>query len=450
MGVRPGAALLFVALCIIYVPNVGHGFVKDDAGWIAHSDFSSTRQFVFGAPSGFYRPMVSFSFAADRLVCGTQHPLCYGTTNFLLLLACAFAVFLLGRALSLPDGAAVLAAALWAFNANGINMAVLWISGRTALLLVLFCTAGAVAFVKGRWFISALLMLGAMLSKEEAVLLPFGLLAWCLIDARLTRTVPLRSALMFAAACVIGESLYFFLRLHSGALTPATAPSYYRLSLSASRFFANAPRYLDWAATFPAAVAVAFALFFRPRRSRLALTHFSQLAFGLCWFAAGIGITVFLPVRSALYACLPSVGSAVAAASLTDALWRALEQSQRRHAVIAGVAVTFALVPLYDVRNRPSVREAELSSRTLQTLQQVAAEYGAGTVVVLNDDRAHKPSLEAAFGTLIQPAADLLVKPHVVVWIEPPPGDAALAGLRAPEHVDVRLALRNGVLVPAP
>jgi hypothetical protein len=437
--------LLLAALCIIYVPAVGHGFVKDDVVWIANSDFTHPRELLLSAPSGFYRPAVSVSFAVDRWACGTQQPFCYGATNFLLLIACAIAVLLLGRALSLSAGAAVLAAALWAFNWNGINMAVLWISGRTALVLVFFATAAAVTFVRGRWLLSALLMFGAMLSKEEAVLLPLALIAWWAIDSN--RSVRVRSVAMFAAACIVAEGVYFFLRFHSGALTPATAPSYYHLSFTASRLLANAPEYLDRAATFSAAVLVIFWLVFRPRITSITTTRLSQIPFGLWWFVAALAITTFLPIRSSLYACLPSVGIAIAVASVVEALWLTLREPIRQRTIIVGLVVIFALMPVYFVRNRRYVREADLSSRTLKTLQRVAEENGPETVVVLHDDRTHKPSLAEAFGGLIQDAADLVVAPHVRIWLDSTMDAAALEGLPASKRI-VELSLDGGTLVP--
>jgi len=43
---------------------------------------------------------------------------------------------------------------------------------------------------------------------------------------------------------------------------------------------------------------------------------------------------------------------------------------------------------------------------------------------------------------------DLLVKPRVAVWLDPPPADAELGGItRAPEKRDVTLRLENGELV---
>jgi hypothetical protein len=41
-----------------------------------------------------------------------------------------------------------------------------------------------------------------------------------------------------------------------------------------------------------------------------------------------------------------------------------------------------------------------------------------------------------------------MIAPHISVWIEPPPDDALLAGLKPPSHVDVDLSLQNGTIVP--
>ena len=122
----------------------------------------------------------------------------------------------------------------------------------------------------------------------------------------------------------------------------------------------------------------------------------------------------------------------------------------QRRSVLAGLALPILLWPVYHSRNRNSVREAELSAQTISALQRVAGGHGEGAVVVLRDDRSQKPSLDNSFGTLIQDAADLMVTPPIKVWIDPPPVDAALAGLQPPSHVDIVLTLRDGQLMPAP
>jgi hypothetical protein len=443
---RLATACLLVVLCLIYVPNVGHGFVKDDAAWITRSSLATARDFAFGAPSGFYRPMVSLSFAVNRWLFGVQNAFWYGMTNFILLLGCVVGVYSLGRAMSMSHGTSITASAVWAFNWSGINMAVLWISGRTGLLLVMFATAGATAFLRQRWLLAAILMFAAMLSKEEAVLLPFVLITWLLIDRVMNRSAIPRSALMFGAASTVLECTYFLMRSKSGAFTVGTAPSYYRLSASVSRFIENAPSYLDRSATFALVITIVFWLIFRPRWSSLSRTSLSHIAFGVCWFIGGLAITVFLPVRSSLYACLPSVGVALVAASVMAPHWRTLTERKQTRAVVLGVAATILLLPLYYARNLPSVRSAELSTRTLTALQEIADEHGAGTTVVIRDDRAHTPSLDTSFGTLLQDTADLVVSPHIVVWMDPPPLDAALAGIRPSERADVTLVLKDGAI----
>jgi hypothetical protein len=446
------AVLLLIAFSLIYVPVVGHGFVKDDFNWISRSRISSLQEGVdvlAGAPTGFYRPMVSVSFAANRLTCGV-HSFCYGLTNVLLALGCAAGIFVLGRALSLGPGGALFASALWLFNWHGINMAVLWISGRTALVAVLFSTVAAAAFVSRRFVAAAALSLAAMLSKEEAVLLPWILLAWALVDGARHQSLVLSRWIPWAAASVALEAVYFYWRGSSGAFTRLTAPSFYRLDFSVSRLAANGLQYLDRTATFAAVVIVLWWLICRPKRFAPPLANRSVIAFGVIWWCGMLAITVFLPVRSSLYACLPSVGVALCAAAVVSAAWPRIPERLQQRAVLAGVALPFLLWPIYYTRTGPLRREAELSAKTLDELQRVASARGAGTVVLIHDDRSERPSLESAFGGYIQEAADLIVAPPIRVWIDPPPGEPELAGLAHPSHVHVELILKQGALARLP
>jgi hypothetical protein len=86
----------------------------------------------------------------------------------------------------------------------------------------------------------------------------------------------------------------------------------------------------------------------------------------------------------------------------------------------------------------------------VEALREVALQRGPGTIVLLKDDRSRKPSLDGAFGTLVQEAADLMVNPRVVVWIDPPPTDADQAGLTKPARFDSVLALRGGAVTAVP
>lgn len=441
--------VLAAALATIYLPDAGHGFIKDDFVWIARSAFDAPGSVtqLLRAPTGFFRPVVSLSFGLNYATCGLE-PLCYGATNFALLLVCAAGVFWLARSLAFPRAAALAAAALWSFNFHGINMAVLWISGRTALLLTACALFAAGAFIRRRYAWSALLMLAAMLSKEEAVALPVILGAWSVARALYQRhRGSSREWIFVVCTLMLPLAVYAALRIRSGALTAATAPDYYKFSFTADRVLSNLAQYGDRSITFPAAVILLFLIVARPPLRQLRLDP-SVLTFGLLWLLGGFAITVFLPVRSSLYVCFPSVGVSLIAAMTLQILWRRSPERRRRLAIVGGLILPFALWPVYHSRNGRWIGEAELSRNVLTKISSVAAEArGAPTSIVLVDDRSRRPSLADAFGTLVQPAVSLVVGDGVRVTIDPPPPGAPTANADAapPERI---LRLRNDSVEP--
>ena len=68
------AAALPAVLLAVYLPDVGHGFIRDDFRWIRESRVDSLSQLagLFTANVGFYRPLVSLSFAADYALWGVE------------------------------------------------------------------------------------------------------------------------------------------------------------------------------------------------------------------------------------------------------------------------------------------------------------------------------------------------------------------------------------------
>jgi hypothetical protein len=362
-------------------------------------------------------------------------------------------VALLARALSIRAGAALFSAAVWIFNWHGINMAVLWISGRTALIFTLAATLGAVALIARRSFLGVGLISCAMFSKEEGVLLPVILGAWLFIDARIKRDWITFRAMVPAVMCLFAaDALYLLLRSQSGALTPATAPDYYRFTFTAARLASNLPEYLDRSATFAAAALLVFVIVGKPRWRAVSPAPASTLWLGAVWWVGGFAITVFLPGRSSLYALFPSVGVALIAGAFTSIAWDGVAESRKRRLVVAGLTLPFLLWPVYYSRNRPAVREAELSQRTLAELERIATARGAGTSVLLEDDLSERPSLQNSFDRGIQLAADLVVFPRIRVWIPPPPEDPEPppVGLTEPSDFDIHLVLSDGAIREAP
>jgi hypothetical protein len=420
------AAILVVASA--YGCDVGHGFVKDDFVWILTSREWSG---LFGAATGFFRPIVSLTFAIDYALFGLA-PLGYGLTNLALLFACTVAIADLYRALRLPAGVAAGAALVWALNFQGINMAVLWTSGRTALLLTLFATMAAWAWTRGFRMTAALLATLAMWSKEEAFVLPAVLTAWSLIDRRGDEpgTFDWRRAARDTWMLWAAFALSLALRAQSGAYTPSTAPSSYRYQFDVQTPFANAIAYADRVGTTPVAALLLFWLAagapragFGPSSTRLALK-------GAVWLGLAFAPTILLPVRSSLYAVMPGVGATLILAGLAGELVRRAAPAALTRATLVLLLSFGALLPAYRIRNERYVGEARLSSAVLSELSKIA-DTSAGGLVVIRDVRSGRPTAEQAFGALADRAAALVTGGKIRAWIDPAP--AELAGVAAPD-----------------
>lgn len=442
MQIILSAAVLVTTFLVIYLPDLGHGFIQDDFDWIRSGRTSDLQQLIalFSSNVGFYRPIVSTTFAADYAIWGLD-PFGYGLTNLALAIADALLIFALARRFALPNSAALLTAALWAFNFHGVNMALLWVSGRTALLVIMFSLATADAVLRGWRVTAGFLGLAAMLCKEEAALLPVLFVAFVAFDqpriawsARVRRAISLNWPLLAALA------VYLMLRLQSGAFDPTDAPSYYRFSLSPALVLRNIAEYTDRAGTVPL-VAILIMLF----ATGWTLPPLSEderraIRFGAAWIAATYALTVFLPIRSSLYALMPSVGSVLVAGAVGS---RAARVSPRRfaRAAVALLMIALLLVPVYRSRNRRWVELADLSSRALQTMQISITPFPSGSHIVLIDNPGERVNLDGAFGSLLPDALALFAAGS---WT----GEIVTPGVGLPSNATVVLRLKEGRLVP--
>lgn len=441
-----GPALAFFG---VYGTAVGHGFISDDFGWIAQSRVESVWQALglFVQNHGFYRPVVALSFAADYAVFDVT-PAGYGWTNLALAVVCVALLHRLLRALGVSRGAAWFAAAVWALNFHGINMALLWISGRTALLLIAGALLAAIGGARGRALVALAGFVLALWSKEEAVVIPgIWLAMWLLGFVERSRARATAAALTIGAVVVLAA--YAALRAQSGAMTPATAPSFYRLSLAPDLVARNVLEYADRACTFAVAVSLLAWVILRPARSG---ANRQQIALGAIWIAAGYAITVWIPSRSSLYACFPSIGTVIAGSALWQRWWEHAPDARRRAALAAVAVVPLVCAPIYTARNERWTDLARLSSACLADIRAQTGTSADGDWLVLLDDRSHRANLQSAFGGLVGDAVRLQTGKALKVWIEPPLEYADQAGLQRPcaQCAARRLVLRDGRLIPAP
>jgi membrane protein implicated in regulation of membrane protease activity len=435
--------LLGIAAGAAYLPDVGRGFIKDDFGWIVAGRVERLGDLgpIFRRPVGFYRPLVTLTFAADRALFGLQ-PFPYGCTNLALLLLAAGLLVRLGTRLGLSRGLATLVGALWTFNFHGVNMAVLWVSGRTALVLTACAVAAALALVAGRRAAAGGLTLLALLAKEEAVALPviLGTWAWLYGGTRgLTRPARIRQWVADVWPLALALAAYALLRAQTEAYLPWRAPDYYRLTLAPDAVGRNLLEYLDRAGTVALAV-VALACLVAGRVTRLAPRERRIALMGAIWLVGGFALTLFLPVRSSLYAVFPSVGAALVAGAAVAALEPDLRS--RAWAIWLLLLLPFLCLPVYRVRNAPWRALAEVSADALGTLTTAARDLSDGDGILLLDDRASRASLANTFGVAAEEAVNLVTGRALRVWIEPPVRYAELAGLRPLRRQEARAIFR--------
>ncbi len=449
-----GGLGLLAVLLVIYLPALGHGFIKDDFAWIASSQVTSVSALFapFAKAADFYRPLVGLSFAVDWWLFGLS-PLAFGLTNLAFLLGAALAVRNLGRALGMRRETAVVAAALWCLNYHGINTSLLWISGRTSLLVTLFALLAASASVGGHRRRAAVWALLAMLSKEDAVLMPFVLLLWSALDASTGPSITvggrLRSAVRQSWLLFAVLALYLAVRTAASGMTPMSATSAYQFVLAPSSVVLNLLAYLDRSGTLSAGVVVLLAL----AAAAMPRPHADQrrwVVLGSLWMVVGLSLAILLPARSSLLSIGPSVGAALAGAALITALWdRGSARARSRMGAVGALIVALILVPIHWARNDKWVEWAQLSTHVLNEVAPVASALPPGKVVQIDDEREARMNLDSSFGTLIEPA--LLVRTGRArgVWIEPPPVNWQEAGLVRPQATDiaVHFALRGKQLV---
>jgi hypothetical protein len=234
-------------------------------------------------------------------------------------------------------------------------------------------------------------------------------------------------------------AIYLVLRLQSGAFWPSTAPAYYQLTMQPSILFRNALEYLDRGATGAAVVVLMVAA---AARARPILTARDRriLALGGLWFAFGYAITVFVPVRSSLYAVFPSIGACIAAAAVVAALIRQQPDRTLRMLAVSSV-IPLLLVPAYRQRNARLVAPAELSATVLRDVRRAAAPFPGGVRLILIDDPFARFNLDSAFGALLPDAVALTLGDRFE-------GEIVTAGDVSNARPDgaVVLALRHGRL----
>ena len=442
VSVGVGAVVLGAVFLACYLPDLGHGFIRDDFRWIRSSRSADLTQLfaLFSTTVGFYRPLVSVSFAADYALWGLN-PLGYGVTNLALCIVDAVLLFRLARRFALPASAALFATATWAFNFHGINMALLWSSGRTALLVAMFALATAHAVLRGWRLTAGLMCLAAMLCKEEAVLLPTLFGAFMGLDGQRTGQRPVwRHAVTQTWPLWAALAIYAVLRMQSGAFGQTDAPPYYRFSFSPGLVLRNLGEYADRIATTSVAVVMVLVAACGWKGPGFSAAERRTLLLAGIWVPAMCALTMFLPLRSSLYALLPAIGASLAAGAFASRAARS--EGARFQRVAVALVVTVALmIPVYRSRNQRWVQPADLSTRVMRSIESATRRESPTGRIVLVDRAGERLNLDSAFGGLFPDAVVLMLGDG---WV----GEITSGDVPLPSRQTRVFRLSNGELLP--
>lgn len=186
-----GGAAIFTVALFVYLNSLGGAFVSDDRSLVLEHPYTKHLRdfpaiFTAGhyAGNGSYRPLTTSSLALNYQLSGA-HPASYHLVNILLHATISVLVYLLCLRLFRALSVSLIAGFLFAVHPIHTE-AVAWISGRAELLAALLSLAAWLCYLhatssetrrRGAFITSLVLFFGALLSKENALMLPLAMAA---------------------------------------------------------------------------------------------------------------------------------------------------------------------------------------------------------------------------------------------------------------------------------
>jgi hypothetical protein len=426
-GPGAGVAILGVVVAAAYLPLLPGGWMSDDfvrLYYFQHQRFAT----VFSSPDafGYYRPVAQASLLANLRVVGS-HAFTFRLTN-LALHVCVLSAAYVVAAMLLHRTAALLATLAFALTPKAAQIAVLWVSARPELLLSLCSLVAVASWVlwnrgDGVWWLAAACAgyLGALLSKESAVLLPALL---CVTPPTRVDRRRLTGAAMLgccAAAALIA-------RVQAGAHTPFI-DSGYQVPVPISVQVGNAVNYFTRAMPSPLGLLLVACLAAGPagwRQARLPLRATQARRYGayaLAWFLAFILPVLPMASRSELYLYFAGYGLCLFAGFMAHVMLTPFT----RPAIIA-VAVYLVCFGAYQlVLAAGTHRVLEFSEKLVDALEaDQAVKQHRGLVVLVPGDPAAERLLHGSIGGYLDIAVKVaLARPDLN-------GAVAYAGEPAP------------------
>jgi hypothetical protein len=158
------------------------------------------------------------------------------------------------------------------------------------------------------------------------------------------------------------------------------------------------------------------------------------------WIVGTFAITLWLPVRSSLYALLPSIGTSLIAGATASWMIRTNPVRFRLVAIVLPALVVL-LIPVYRIRNVRWVGIADISNYIMQTVEASVRGATSGGRIVIVDSRDERFDLDSTFSGMFPEAVTLVAGPD---WN----GEIIPAGEKLPDDVRLLFHYTDGRLIP--
>jgi hypothetical protein len=403
-------ALLTFLQVIIYAPNVGKGFIRDDFTWLdnvvreGHADYIRP----FTRTTGFFRPLVSFTFGIQYQLHGLR-PEPFGFFNLVLHILNLILVYLLLSCRKESKPYALWTAALFGLNGKAAAMAVGWVSGRTTLLFSFFTLLSFYAYLrlprKGitRPALTGIFYLAALLSKETAAAAPIFVFLYVFFKrGRDTgeRAIfyRVKAAANTTSIFIVPLAVYLFFRFRSDAMTPFDAPAFYRYNFSPPLLIENFIEYFVRAGLLDVYIILILAVLltlsfllgkgFKEKFRSGPRLDLKAMVWGSLWFVCFILPELFIPARSSLYSYFPQIGLHLAA--LTAIVFLASKLPETRKLVRPAALALFCFLSigwlgfLWDM-SRSAKLQGEASRRFTAQITRATSGLAPETKVFVVD-----------------------------------------------------------------
>jgi protein O-mannosyl-transferase len=241
-ALRIALPLVGILALLAHLPSLQGDFVYDDDRFVRDHDavhtlslrqvgtfFTDPETYAASGGHNIYRPLRTLDFAVDWAVSGGQ-PWFFHLRSMLYHALGSILLLLVFRRL-LPTPAALAGAVLFAVHPVHVE-SVAWISSRGDMLLCCFFLGALYLHLRGRTLPACLLLLGALLSKETAVVFPAAVV---LVDLYRRKPLPWKSYLCYAVVTALYLGLWFTLTSRTGEGVVGQTPYW----LGGSRFYAS-------------------------------------------------------------------------------------------------------------------------------------------------------------------------------------------------------------------